>query len=215
MGQGADRGDSLVSAIVYLEGGGDSKELRARCREGFRKLLEACGFGDTHRMPRLVACGGRDSTFADFLIAHEHNPDSRYVAMWIDSEQAMADINSPWTHLENVTTVSRWPKPARATADQVLIMATCMETWIVADLATLRTHYGSKLRESSLPSLVNLEERSRHDVQDRLYPATEACSNAYSKGTRSFEILGRLNPTVLQNHLPSFVRVRQILNIKL
>ena len=44
MDQGTIRRDSLVSASIYLEGGGDSKELHIRCREGFRKLLENCGF---------------------------------------------------------------------------------------------------------------------------------------------------------------------------
>ncbi len=42
---------------VYVEGGGDSKELRTRCREGFSKLVERAGFKD--RMPKFVACGGR------------------------------------------------------------------------------------------------------------------------------------------------------------
>ena len=46
-----------MSTVIYLEGGGDSKELRVRCREGFRKLLEKTVQGA--QMPRLVACGGR------------------------------------------------------------------------------------------------------------------------------------------------------------
>ncbi len=40
-----------MSATIFLEGGGDSKELHIRCREGFRQLLEKCGFKG--RMPRL------------------------------------------------------------------------------------------------------------------------------------------------------------------
>ena len=43
------------SSVIYLEGGGESKELHSRCREGFRKLLEKNGFKGN--MPRLVACG--------------------------------------------------------------------------------------------------------------------------------------------------------------
>ena len=29
-------------STIYLEGGGDSNQLKIRCREGFRKLLEKC-----------------------------------------------------------------------------------------------------------------------------------------------------------------------------
>ena len=33
----------MVGARIYLEGGGDSKDGKVRCREGFRKLLKKCG----------------------------------------------------------------------------------------------------------------------------------------------------------------------------
>lgn len=29
----------MVTAVIYLKGGGESKELHSRCREGFHKLL--------------------------------------------------------------------------------------------------------------------------------------------------------------------------------
>lgn len=34
----------MTDAKLFVEGGGDSKELQARCREGFKKLLENSGF---------------------------------------------------------------------------------------------------------------------------------------------------------------------------
>lgn len=71
-----------MKAIIYLEGGGNSRELHVRCREGFRKLLESSGF--TGIMPRLVACGGRNSVFDDFKRAHFNNKD-KYVAMLMAS----------------------------------------------------------------------------------------------------------------------------------
>ena len=59
--------DALVSSTVYLEGGGDSRDLQIRCREGFRKLLERCGY--TGRLPKLVACGGRGAALDAFKTA--------------------------------------------------------------------------------------------------------------------------------------------------
>ena len=135
--------------------------------------------------------------------------------MWIDSEEPMANIEAAWNHLENVTTVDRWIRPPNADDDQVLFMTTCMETWIVADRDALKEHYGHELQDSALPPLVNLELRSRYDVQKKLIHATRNCSNAYSKGPRSFEILAKLSPAALIEYLPSFVRVRRILNEKL
>jgi hypothetical protein len=90
-----------------------------------------------------------------------------------------------------------------------------METWYVADRAALRTHFKDDLQESALPPLNNLEIRDRHDVQERLMHATSECSNAYEKGKRSFEILGKLSPAELAGRLPSFARVRRILGQRL
>jgi hypothetical protein len=202
-----------VSATLYLEGGArgaDSKELQARCREGFCKLLEKCGY--TKRMPRLFACGPRDAAFDDFKIALAGKSVGKYVALWIDSEDPLTSLDAAWAHLK---CRDHWTKPAGAKDDQVLFMTTCMETWIVADRAAIKDHYGAKLQESALPSLVNLENRERHDVQDQLAHATRKCSNAYTKGKRSFEILATLSPATLQKHLPSFARARRILDQKL
>jgi hypothetical protein len=187
---------------LYIEGGGDSKEGKVRCREGFRKLLEE---SDLKRMPRLVACGGRDATFDDFKTAHTQKAGD--AAMLIDSEDPIPDRSKPWAHLK---VRDGWERPEGTTDEQVLFMATCMETWIVADRSTLRKHYGHKLQESALPSMDDLENRARRDVQDKLEHATRECSNRYSKGKRSFEVLAKLDPEALSS-LPGFARAIRIL----
>lgn len=57
--------------------------------------------------------------------------------------------------------------------------------------------------------------RARGEVQKALERATQNCSNPYGKGRRSFEILGKLDPDSLEQHLPSFARMRRILTAKL
>jgi hypothetical protein len=195
-----------VSDVIYIEGGGDSKDLRTQCRKGFRKLLEKCDFAG--RMPKLVACGSRNGAFDDFRTAHSRNSGESYVAMLIDSEEPVADIEATWTHLGNR---DNWQRPANAHDEQVLFMTTCMETWIVADRAVLFEHYGHDLQESALPSLVEIEKRPRVAVQDALIHATRNCTNKYSKGSRSFEVLAKLSPSVLKQNLPSFGRCTRIL----
>jgi hypothetical protein len=203
----------LVSATIYLEGGAsgpDSKDLQIRCREGFRKLLEKCDYKG--RMPHLVACGSRDSAFDDFKIALAEKRASDYVAMWIDSEDPLTDLEATWLHLNGR---DKWTQPAGAADDQVLFMTTCMETLVAADHAALADDYGAKLQLSALPPLVQLENRGRHDVQDKLVHATRNCTNAYAKGKRSFEVLAKLTPSALAEYLPSFVRTRRILDHRL
>ena len=194
-----------MSAHLYIEGG-ESKEAQIHCREGFRRLIEKAGF--LGKMPRLSACGGRGAAFDDFKTATLTCRAGDYVAMLVDSEDPPSDVEKTWDHLK---IRDAWEKPAGAVDEQVLFMTTCMETWIVADRAALREHYGHKLQEKALPPLNDLENRDRHEVYDKLVHATRLCSNAHAKGIRSFGVLGELNPSAL-NSLPSFARMVRILS---
>jgi hypothetical protein len=197
----------VVNAVLYLEGGGESKYLHARCREGFRKLLEKCGYSQQKRMPRLVACGSRGSALDDFAAAHMTST-AKYVGLLLDSEDPVADIERTWAHIK---ARDNREKPQDAHDEQVLFMTTCMETWLVADHDALSKHYGSQLQISALPALHDLEKKSRHKVQDKLAHATRNTSKPFAKGQRSFDLLGELNPSALEK-LPSFARARRILN---
>lgn len=197
-----------MKAHIYIEGG-ESKEDKIRCRQGFSRLIEKMGLKG--RMPRLSACGGRNATFDDFKTAHVSSKPGDYIALLVDSEDPVVDIEKTWDHLEKR---DGWNKPVEAYDEQVLFMTTCMETWIAADRATLREHYGHHLKENALPLLHHLENRDRHEVQEKLVHATRECTNAYAKGKRSFEVLEKINPEALAS-LPSFERAKRILNEKL
>ena len=200
----------MVSRI-YIEGGGDSAEGKARCREGFRNLLEKCGYKG--RMPQLRACGPRGDAYDDFNTRHNQSSESGdYVALLVDSEGPVADVSATWAHLRNR---DGWQRPAGADDEQVLLMTTCMETWLVADRDALAEHYGQGFQVSALPALNNLEARNRGDVQRGLDNATRQCSTRYAKGPQSFAALGKINPDTIQQYLPSFQRVRFILDARL
>ena len=199
----------MVKARIYLEGGG-GKDGNTRCREGFSKLFRKCGF--VGRMPTLVASGSRKSTYHDFTNAHSRASGTDYVALLVDSEDQVPDITKPWTHLSQR---DGWLIPPGATDDQVLLMTTCMETWVSADRNTLNSHFGVCLQTSALPPLDNLENRQRGDVQEGLKRATRNCPGPYAKGPKSFELLGKLNPSAIEPHLPSFERARSLLDAKL
>ena len=192
---------------VFLEGGGNDAHLKRQCREGFGRLLKSCGFEG--RMPRLVACGSRNEAYDDFKNVLARASDGDLFMLLVDSEDPVTDINRTWNHLRQR---DNWQKPVGAEDEDVPLMTTCMETWIVADRSTLSQHCGQRLHESALPSLHNLENRNRRDVLRNLEHATRCCTAQYAKGPKSFVVLGKLNPDVLQQYLPSFRRARSILD---
>ncbi len=129
-----------MSAIIYVEGGGDSKELLIRCKKGFHRLLERCGF-QRGRLPHLKACGGRGATYDDFAYAHGQSK-ADFIAMWIDSEDPVDDLDAAWGHL---AARDNWSRPDGATDEQVLFSTTCMETLIVADRDALKKHFNGRI----------------------------------------------------------------------
>ena len=197
----------MVRSRILLEGGGESKETQIRCREAFRKLLEKCGY--ERRMPRLEACGGRQRAYRDFCLSHSQASEGQFVALLVDSEDPIPNIDAPWQHLK---TRDNWDRPQGAVDEQVLLMTTCMETWIAADPASLQAHYGSCLQATALPPLTNMEERTRKSVYDALVHATRNCSEVYAKGANSFKVLSHIEPSAVRDHLPSFQRLQRILD---
>ena len=200
---------------IYIEGGGDSKEQHARLREAFSKLFERAGFGG--RMPRLIAGGGRQQTFDRFCTAIRGANSGDHPVLLVDSEDPVethdfapgSDV--PWRHLAER---EGWVRPDGMASNQVHLMVTCMETWIVADRETLRRVFADCLQENALPAEDDLEKRTRHDIQQSLEKATRGCGRdrRYEKGNRSFKLLGQLDPVELKARLPHFVRLCNSLN---
>jgi len=160
----------------------------------------------------IVAKGSRNEVFKWFRNTLKQQKDERFLAMLIDSEDPVNDLEKTWEHLKRR---DGWDKPDKASDEQVLFMTTCMETWIMADRETMQTHYGCCLQSTALLSQNNLEQRPHKEVINSLESASQNCSNTYSKGKRSFEILAKLKPEILIQYLPSFVRIYRILSEKL
>ncbi len=204
----------MVSAVVYIKGGAKgphSKNLTVRCQAAFHKLLDAMGFEG--RKPKLVACGGRQNVYDRFCTAHRVGQDS-FVAMWIDSEEAMRDVERAWQHLAEVKTVSVWERPTGAEDEQVLFMTTCMEGWILADKASLESHYKGQLDTRGWPAVGTLEKLPREEAYQKLKHATRDCKAPYLKGELSYKTLEAIKPAALRK-LSSFNRAERILEARL
>jgi hypothetical protein len=206
----------VVKVTVYVEGGGEGRDVRIRCREGFSKLAASAGF--TGRMPKFVACGSRNETFKKFRIAI--GAEDEYSLLLVDSEDPVptdnVTVDSPvaWDHLK---TRDSWERPPGTANDQAQLMVTSVETWLMADKEALASVFGPQLNRSAVFSLPGLEARSRQDLLEALKAATEPCGpkKMYDRGPRSFEILARVSAAVLCEHLSYFARFVDTLDQKL
>lgn len=199
---GRDWWDSVVTISLYVEGGGDSKQLTTLCRRGFRKLIERAGLRGA--MPRIVACGSRQNAYERFSTALKD--DYRIPMLLVDAE-APVTAAGPWEHLRQQ---DGWRRPTGATTDHCHLMVQVMESWFLADTRALQLFYGPDFREKSLPANPNVEEIAKADILTGLARAsrnTRKGSYTSHKGLHSFKILGEIRPSTVEAAAPHAKRL--------
>ena len=160
-----------MTLTLYVEGGGDSKkDLKVECRKGFSKFIERAGLKG--RMPRIVACGGRQQAYDHFKTAL--GAGIRTPMLLVDAECPVTE-STPWEHLRKT---NGWPRPSGAGKDQCHLMVQVMESWFLADRRALRSFYGRRFHEKSLPANPRVEEVFKADVLAGLARATRDTERA-------------------------------------
>ena len=180
-----------MNVRIYVEGGGDRRELQANCRKGFRTFFAKTGLAG--RMPKITAGGGRKKTFDKFRHALDKAEHNEFVVLLVDSEDPVLKNSGPWLHLKNR---DKWDKPLDAGDDNAHLMVQCMETWFLADKDSLAAFFGNGFNGNALPKRPDIENIPKDDVTSGLKKATTRCApkGVYHKGNHSFAILAQLNP---------------------
>jgi len=178
---------------IFVEGGGNTKALRAECRQAFQELFRKAGFKSL--MPRAVAAGPRDAAFKAFRNSIDKPVAGEFVVLLVDSETIPAAANA-WTHLKSR---DQWKKPVGATNDQAQLMVASMETWLISDPGALADYFGRNFKRHQIPT-GRLEERSKDDVYKAIKMATSAAipKGQYGKARDSFKLLARIDPARLR-----------------
>ncbi len=176
---------------VFVEGGGETKALRTKCRRGFSNFFQKAGM--EHHKPSVIASGSRRSAFDDFRAAVHRAKKDEFIVLLVDSEDPIAAGSSPWQHLK---ARDSWNQPSDATDDQVHLMVQCMEAWFLADKDCLVAYYGNGFNQNALPARQDIENIAKNDVLNGLKNATRSgvSKGEYGKGQHSFDILAQIDP---------------------
>ncbi len=197
-----------MKVTVYVEGGGDRRALKRKCRAGFTTFFRGAGLSG--RMPRIFASGGRQKTYDSFCIALSEASSSDFVVLLVDAEGPVAQNSGPWAHLKQRDS---WNRPNGATHDNAHLMVQCMETWFLADKDALARYFGDGFNPNALPRRSEIEDIPKYDLHKGLKNATRQCAGmgAYHKGRNSFAILAQLNPKRVTVDAPHAARLIETL----
>ena len=183
---------------VFVEGGGKSKDLRTRCREGFAQFLGRLNLEGGR--PKIVACGTRADAFKRLCIALDGDATESYLLL-VDSEAVVSAGVPVWKHVCE-REGDNWPRPVNARDEHLHFMAVCMESWLVADVESLGKFYGKNFRSNPLPQTAALESVDKDTIMSALRSATrDTAKGEYSKGKISFAALGAIKASVVSKRM--------------
>ena len=186
----------MVTATLYIEGGGEREELRRRFRTGWQTFFKAAGVGGR---AKIVRGGSRVATFKRFRSAVRDSRRNELPLLLVDSESAVQSGHSPWQHL---LARDGWNKPNGVDEDQAFLMVQFMETWFLADKDGLRRYFCQGFSERAIRQWPDLEAVPKETVLKALSQATAACRKGYEKGATSFELLARIDPARVKAACP-------------
>lgn len=182
---------------IYVEGGG-GKDSKARLREAFSRFLSVPRAAAQQQRTafRIVMCGSREDAYRDFLRGLRDHPDSR-VFLLVDSERPVE--SAPREHLN---TGDGW-NLAGVADNQYHLMAQVMESWFLADPATLEKFYGQKFGAGQIPKRKNVEEVPKDDVMSALDRASRNTQRGpYHKIQHGAPILENLSSDLVRARAP-------------
>lgn len=201
----------MVTIKIYIEGEGEGKDMDIRFREAWTRFFKSAGL--TGRMPKPIRGKGRAHTFDLFSTAIQNGQIDTMPLLLLDSEEKMISDQGVWQHLK---ALDGWEKPTKSTENHAYLMVQVMETWFLADLPALQNYFGSKFKISKIPAWTDLESQPKQSVFGALSKATSACNEKrYAKGKISFEILGKINPILVQQKCSQAKRLFDFLATKI
>jgi len=198
---------------LYIEGGGDSKDLHIEYRRAFSAFLEKAGLRGGAIRPR--PCGSRNKAYDRFCTAIEQG---QKAFLLVDSESPVdAALASgqpenwqPWEHLHRC---DGWTKPSSSFDTDCHLMVQIMESWFLADKETLSVFFGQGFQKTALPAQKAVETVGKEEVFRGLEQASRKCKTKapYKKGPHSFKILALIDPQKVCNVSPWAKRFISIL----
>lgn len=182
---------------VYIEGGARNQDRAASAalRRGFSMFLTKLCPEIRAKNIKLntVIVGSTELTCKVFTQENENSPEKFFVLL-VDSDVAVDKAEKSKTFLQNNPKLVRCDL-RNVEENQCHLMVQVTETWFLADVETLKNHFGKDFKEKKLRKTADIEAIAKDDVLSSLEEATKTRKNGgYHKIKDGAKLLEQIDP---------------------
>lgn len=184
---------------IYIEGDKKNKTSNISLREGFSVFFDVLREKARERKIKfdIILCGSSAETFRDFQFGVRSHPNS-FVTFLIDSDDELDNQDTPKSFLQKQTKSKNW-EWRNVEDEQCHLMIQIMESWLIADIETLKNYYGKDFHANSIPKNKNIEKVPKLDVENSLAKATkDTKKGVYHKVKHGAELLTKVNKEIIK-----------------
>ncbi len=174
------------------------KELRfyfegdTRLKAGFDSFLKEIKDAANSQRCKFYAVATNGTPSQDYRAGLKANPNS-WNMLLLDSDEALEDSQVELLQKKGLEGCD---------PDSVFWMVQLMESWFLADVDALRTHYDGGFQESALEGNPRVEQIRKLDVLSKLENATRRTTAGKYQKNHAFKLLGLIDPAKVRRAAP-------------
>lgn len=190
---------------IYIEGGARNQDRAASqaLRRGFSMFLtKLCSEIRTNNIKlHPVIVGSTELTCKIFTQKTENSPEKFFILL-VDSDAFVDRSENSKTFLQNNPKLVKY-NLRNIEENQCHLMVQVMETWFLADVESLKKHFGKDFKKNKLRKTENVEEISKDDVLNSIEEATKTRkTGGYHKLNDGAKLLEKINPQEVIKNAP-------------
>jgi hypothetical protein len=190
---------------IYIEGGakGQDRAASADLRRGFSTFLtKSCPDIRARNIQLKTVIGGSTELTCKIFTQANEVTDDKFFILLVDSDIAVDEAEKSKTFLQNNPKLRKCDL-SDVKENQCHLMVQVMEAWFLADVETLKSHFGKDFKTNKLRKNEKVEEIAKDDVLDCLKEATKDRKiGAYHKIQDGAKLLELINPQKVREAAP-------------